>query len=121
MVLVNFISFCCCRNHILDLLFKFRISFQLLLTYLRRYTVKKGYQLFPARESLVSDIPPVDGKIGNIFLQCIHEISSNIGSKGGKVYRTICFMILLMFSHLSREFCIPFRGGGGGVRGDFIP
>jgi hypothetical protein len=28
-------------------------------------------QLFPARESLVSDIPAGDGKIINLFLQCI--------------------------------------------------
>ncbi len=55
------------------------------------HTVKKGYwfsrpqpgchlpnppwagiiKLFPARESLVSDIPAGDGKIANLFLQCI--------------------------------------------------
>jgi hypothetical protein len=55
------------------------------------YTVKKGerfsrpqtgchllnspwagiIKLFPARESLVSDIPAGDGKIANLFLQCI--------------------------------------------------
>ncbi len=29
------------------------------------------FLLFPARESLVSDIPPGDGKIENLFLQCI--------------------------------------------------
>jgi hypothetical protein len=28
------------------------------------------YELFPARESLVSDIPAGDGKIVNLFLQC---------------------------------------------------
>jgi hypothetical protein len=27
-------------------------------------------KLFPARESLVSDIPAEDGKISNLFLQC---------------------------------------------------
>jgi hypothetical protein len=27
-------------------------------------------KLFPARESLVCDIPAVDGKTGNLFLQC---------------------------------------------------
>jgi hypothetical protein len=55
-----------------------------------RYTVKKGYRLsspkpgchlrnspwagiiklFPARESLDSDIPAGDGKMANLFLQC---------------------------------------------------
>ncbi len=39
------------------------------------YTVKKGkrfsrHQLFPARESLVSNIPAGNGKIANLFLQC---------------------------------------------------
>jgi hypothetical protein len=28
-------------------------------------------RLFPARESLVSDIPAGDGKIANLFLKCI--------------------------------------------------
>ncbi len=32
----------------------------------RKYIVK----FFPARESLVSDIPAGDGKIANLFLQC---------------------------------------------------
>jgi hypothetical protein len=27
-------------------------------------------KLFPARESLVSDVPAGDGKIANLFLQC---------------------------------------------------
>ncbi len=31
-------------------------------------------KLFPARESLVSDIPAGDGKIVNLFLQCIHHL-----------------------------------------------
>ncbi len=33
-------------------------------------------KLFPARESLVSDIPAVDGKVANLFLQCIVKINS---------------------------------------------
>jgi hypothetical protein len=40
---------------------------------MRSYTVKKMpgiIKLFPDRESLVSDIPAGDGKIGNCFLQC---------------------------------------------------
>ncbi len=30
----------------------------------------KSNKLFPARESLVSDIPAGDGKSNNLFLQC---------------------------------------------------
>jgi hypothetical protein len=30
-----------------------------------------------ARESLVSDIPAVDGKIDNLFLQCTHLVLSD--------------------------------------------
>ena len=29
------------------------------------------YKLFPSRDSLVSDIPAGDGKMANLFLQCI--------------------------------------------------
>jgi hypothetical protein len=32
---------------------------------------KKKVYLFPARESLVSDVPAGDGKTADIFLQCI--------------------------------------------------
>jgi hypothetical protein len=28
-------------------------------------------KIFPLRESLVRDIPPVDGKMANLFSQCI--------------------------------------------------
>ncbi len=42
------------------------------------YTERKGYTLwegiFPPRESLVSDIPAGDGKMANLFLQCIHYL-----------------------------------------------
>ncbi len=70
------------------------------------YTVRKGYQfsrpqpgchlhlpnfswagiinLFPPRESLVSDIPSGDGKINNLFLQC--NIPSEDGCHGVKIY-----------------------------------
>jgi hypothetical protein len=50
----------------------------------------------PARESLVSDIPPGDGKIANLFLQCIihHVIQyhervklSNLGDVGHPLER----------------------------------
>ncbi len=34
-------------------------------------------KIFPARESLVSDIPAGDGKIGNPFLQCTFILSSS--------------------------------------------
>ncbi len=34
----------------------------------------REFELFPARESLVSDIPAGDGKIANLFLQCIRPI-----------------------------------------------
>ncbi len=38
------------------------------------YTVKNFFKLFPARESLVSDIPAGDEKNDNLFLQCVHVI-----------------------------------------------
>ncbi len=61
----------------------------------QHYTVKKGYRFsrpqawchwtnspwpgiikfFPARESLVSDIPPADGKIDKLFLQCMPSMN----------------------------------------------
>jgi hypothetical protein len=34
------------------------------------YQTLPGRENFPARESLVSDIPAGDGKIANLFLQC---------------------------------------------------
>jgi hypothetical protein len=34
-------------------------------------------KFFPSRESLVSDIPAVDGKRANLFLQCMHLFFSN--------------------------------------------
>jgi hypothetical protein len=34
------------------------------------YQTPPGRELFPARESLVSDIPSGDGKTANLFLQC---------------------------------------------------
>ncbi len=35
-------------------------------------------KLFPARESLVSDIPAGDGKTANLFLQCGTTKTSNV-------------------------------------------
>ncbi len=35
------------------------------------HTAKKVIVLFPPKESLVSDIPAGDGKIGNLFSQCM--------------------------------------------------
>ncbi len=35
--------------------------------------MEKRLAIFPARESLVSDIPAWDGKIANLFLQCTIE------------------------------------------------
>jgi hypothetical protein len=32
------------------------------------------YKLFPPRESLVSDIPAVDGKTANLYLQCSEQL-----------------------------------------------
>jgi hypothetical protein len=52
-----------------------------------QYTVKKVYifsrpqpltKLFPARESLVSDIPAGDGKTANLFLQCVRRILDRV-------------------------------------------
>ncbi len=43
-------------------------------------------KLFPARKSLVSDIPAVDRKIYNIFLQCILTVDvelKNLADGGG--------------------------------------
>jgi hypothetical protein len=48
------------------------------------YTVQKVIlKLFPARESLVGDIPAGDGKIANLFLQCMLELTktSHVDSK----------------------------------------
>ncbi len=49
-----------------------------MVQWVNRYTVKKvivfhvpGRELFPARESLISDIPTGD-KNDNLFLQCTH-------------------------------------------------
>jgi hypothetical protein len=42
-------------------------------------------KLFPARESLVSDIPAGDGKIANLFLQCMQIIAIPINHAGGRV------------------------------------
>jgi hypothetical protein len=45
--------------------------------FLRIYTVIKILAIFPSqawRESLDSDIPAGDGKIANLFLQCIAEV-----------------------------------------------
>jgi hypothetical protein len=70
----------------------------------RDYTVKKGYRfsrpqpgchlpnsplpgiikLFPARESLVSDIPVEDGKIANPFLQCRTDVREGAVMAGGE-------------------------------------
>jgi hypothetical protein len=61
----------------------------------KHYTVKEGYRFsrpqqvsnqthlrgiikfFPARESLVGDIPAGDGKIVNLFLQCMQHTLCN--------------------------------------------
>jgi hypothetical protein len=40
--------------------------------------------IIPARESLLSDIPPRDGKIGNLFLQC----KVNIKDQASDAYLT---------------------------------
>ncbi len=49
------------------------------------YTVKKvtdfPVKLFPAVASLVSDIPPGDGKIGNILFQCNSIVLGNLRSE----------------------------------------
>ncbi len=42
------------------------------------------FLLFPARESLVSDIPAGDGKIVNLFLQCIVNVASGLENLGKK-------------------------------------
>ncbi len=39
--------------------------------------VGKKIKLFPAKESLVSDILAVDGKMANLFLQCVIGQTSN--------------------------------------------
>jgi hypothetical protein len=70
----------------------------------KSYTVRKGYhfshpqpgchlpnspwpgiiKLFPARESLVSDIPARDGKIIDLFLQCRHEVKRMLENEVGE-------------------------------------
>jgi hypothetical protein len=41
-------------------------------------------KLFPARETLVGDIPAGDGKIDNFFLQCIGSKNTQIFLDGRK-------------------------------------
>jgi len=45
------------------------------------------YKLFPARESVVSDIPAGDGNIANLFLQCLIKKESE-----GRNPKSMCFM-----------------------------
>jgi hypothetical protein len=44
-----------------------------------RDVTNQTLKLFPARESLVSDIPAGDGKIANSFLQCVVDPGSESG------------------------------------------
>ncbi len=63
-----------------------------------------GNKLYPAKESLVSDVPAGDGKIDNLFLQCTHcEILS-------------VFAIIFMRNELSVNFLLQKWHGGGGVK-----
>ncbi len=43
-----------------------------------------GNYLFPSRESLVSDIPAVDGKFVNLFLKCTAGVPRNLS--GAQVF-----------------------------------
>jgi hypothetical protein len=56
-------------------------------------------KVFPARESLVSDIPAGDGKIVKLFLQCNHPVSfsnryyCNLSRKLNTMFRQTLKMI----------------------------
>ncbi len=43
-------------------------------------------KFFPARESLVSDIPAGDGKAANVFLQCVVPANDDGGEGGVDTY-----------------------------------
>jgi hypothetical protein len=52
-----------------------------------------GVKLFPARESLVSDIPAGDGKIANLFLQNSLICSSHTPFNTGKPFFHVCLSL----------------------------
>ncbi len=56
----------------------------------------------PERESLVSDISAGDGKIGNLFLQCIINLGNFLSRFQTKCLADLNFC--LFFSNLAKSF-----------------